>query len=139
MLPALSLFPKAPRCACRAIMSRWMLSLSLLSLLKRDSVSLSVRVAVPLVPALLPRLTLNFNISLLKDPIRSNADRVFFVCYLDMQNHSLYITQRLSCVKGTFGLSKNASPVFGCGCPADTSAKQKHRPRRQPRRWIAKL
>ena len=25
-----------------------------------------------------------------------------------------------------------ASPVFGCGCPADTSAKQKHRPRRQP-------
>ena len=66
-----------------------------------------------MVPALLPRLTLNFNISLLKDPIRSNADRVFFVCYLDMQNHSLYINQRLSCVKGTFGLSKNASPVFG--------------------------
>ena len=29
-----------------------------------------------------------------------------------------------------------ASPVFGCGCPADTSAKQKHRQRRQRLRGI---
>ena len=34
--------------------------------------------------------------------------------------------------------TKNSLPgVWGCGCPVDTSAKQKHRPRRQPRRWRA--
>ena len=44
-LPALSLFRKALKCACPAITSLWMLNLSLLSLSKRDFVSLFVKAA----------------------------------------------------------------------------------------------
>lgn len=37
-------------------------------------------------------------------------------------------------MKGKNVLLIDADPQ-GCGCPVDTSAKQKHQPRRQPRRW----